>query len=111
MLKKSFTDPVTTWNTNLVGTMSLLESLRNVNFKGDDCILITSNKAYKNLELKRGYRENDLLGGRIHIALQKVVEILINSYIRSFFEKKIKFRSQELVMLLVVETGPMKGYP
>ncbi len=94
IVKKSFTDPVTTWNTNLVGTMSLLESLRNVNFKKEMIvILITSDKAYKNLELKRGYRENDLLGGEDPYSASKgSVEILINSYIRSFFRnKKIKF--------------------
>ena len=52
-------------------------------------ILITSDKAYKNLELKRGYRENDLLGGEDPYSASKgSVEILINSYIRSFFRNK-----------------------
>ena len=27
-------------------------------------VIITSDKSYKNLELKRGYKENDILGGK-----------------------------------------------
>ena len=83
MLKKSFfTDPVTTWNTNLVGTIGLLESLRNVNFKKEMIvILITSDKAYKNLELKRGYRENDLLGGEDPYSASKGSVEIFNKFL------------------------------
>ena len=94
IVKKSFTDPLTTWDTNLFGTMSLLESLRTIKFKKEIIvILITSDKAYKNLEFKRGYKENDLLGGEDPYSASKgSVEILINSYIKSFFlDKNIKF--------------------
>ena len=54
IVKKSFNDPFATWDTNLFGTLSLLESLRKIKFKKElVVILITSDKAYKNLELKR----------------------------------------------------------
>ena len=52
-------------------------------------VLITSDKVYKNLELKRGYKENDILGGYDPYSASKAsTEILINSYIKSFFNKK-----------------------
>ena len=62
LVSKSFKDPITTWHTNVIGTLNILNSLRNINQK---CIaiIITSDKCYKNIEVKRGYKENDELGG------------------------------------------------
>jgi CDP-glucose 4,6-dehydratase len=62
LVKKSYSDPIYTWETNTIGTLNVLESLREMKKK---CIvvLITSDKSYKNLEIKRGYHENDILGG------------------------------------------------
>ena len=53
LVKNSFTDPVNTWQTNTIGTLNILESLKKLKKK---CIviLITSDKSYKNLEIKRG---------------------------------------------------------
>ena len=57
-------------------------------------IIITSDKVYKNLEINRGYKENDLLGGiDPYGASKSAAEISIKSYVNSFFFKKkiIKF--------------------
>ena len=49
------------------------------------CVLITSDKSYKNLELKRGYRENDILGGVDPYSASKAsAEIIIQSYFHYF---------------------------
>jgi CDP-glucose 4,6-dehydratase len=52
-------------------------------------ILITSDKSYKNLEIKRGYKENDLLGGKDPYSASKAsAEFAIQSYISSYFSTK-----------------------
>ncbi len=62
IVSKSYVDPEETVTTNVVGTMNILEALR---FYKKNCaaIIITSDKCYENLELKRGYLEKDNLGG------------------------------------------------
>ena len=52
-------------------------------------VLITSDKSYKNLEIKRGYKENDLLGGIDPYSSSKAsAELIIQTYIKSFLVKK-----------------------
>ena len=65
-------------------------------------ILITSDKSYKNLELKRGYRENDILGGVDSYSASKAsAEIIIQSYFHSYFKnKKISIGVARAEMLL-----------
>jgi CDP-glucose 4,6-dehydratase len=85
IVKKSFTDPIYTWQTNTIGTLNILESLRKLKKK---CfvVLITSDKSYKNVEIKRGYKENDILGGHDPYSASKAgAELAIQSYIKSFF--------------------------
>ena len=82
---KSYENPRKTWNTNLIGTMNVLESLRALN-KKCTAIIITSDKCYKNIETKRGYKETDTLGGLDPYSASKAsAEILINSYVNSYF--------------------------
>ena len=85
IVKKSFSDPAYTWNTNTIGTLNVLESLRELDKK---CIavIITSDKSYKNLEIKRGYKEQDILGGKDPYSPSKAsAELAIQSHISSFF--------------------------
>ena len=64
IVKKSYVNPVETWKANLLGTLNILESLRNLKSKKKIIvILITSDKAYKNFETNKGYKEEDELGG------------------------------------------------
>ena len=87
LVKKSYLDPVYTWETNTIGTLNVLESLR-VLKKKCIAVLITSDKSYKNLEIKRGYHENDILGGKDPYSASKAsAELVIQSYISSFFSK------------------------
>ena len=88
LVKKSYADPIYTWQTNTIGTLNVLESLREIKKK---CVvvLITSDKSYKNLEIKRGYKENDILGGNDPYSASKAsAELAIQSYISSFFPVK-----------------------
>ncbi len=88
LVKRSFNNPKSTFDTNTIGTLNLLECLRELK-KKCIAILITSDKVYKNLEIKKGYKENDLLGGTDPYSASKAAaELVIQSYIKSFFSKK-----------------------
>ena len=95
LVKKSYNNPMLTWRSNTFGTLNILEALKSIQFKKKCiCVLITSDKSYKNLEIKKGYKEEDSLGGKDpYSASKSSADIAINSYFNSFFSvKKSKLR-------------------
>ena len=81
----SYSDPVETMTSNVIGTMNILEAIRSIDFP---CvaILITSDKCYDNLEWEWGYRESDAMGGKdIYSGSKGAAELVIKSYLNSFF--------------------------
>lgn len=85
LVRRSYADPVDTWQTNAMGTINLLEALRG---HKNPCVavLITSDKCYDNVEWVWGYRETDALGGPDPYSASKgAAELAIRSYVRSFF--------------------------
>jgi CDP-glucose 4,6-dehydratase len=92
LVGRSYKNPVYNFETNFNGTLNLLEVLRLSNF---NCvsIFITSDKSYRNFEIKRGYVENDILGGDDPYSASKAsAEFLINSYFKSFLKYKKNVR-------------------
>ena len=88
LVKKSYLNPIETWHSNTIGTLNVLESLRQIK-KKVYVVIITSDKSYKNFEISRGYKENDLLGGKDPYSASKgSAEFAIQSYIKSFFSNK-----------------------
>tara|TARA_B100001057_G_scaffold458014_1_gene506830 strand:- start:868 stop:1956 length:1089 start_codon:yes stop_codon:yes gene_type:complete len=86
IVKTSYDSPKITWETNVIGTLNVLESLRKIK-KNCIAILITSDKCYYNKELFRGYKETDELGGKDPYSASKAsAEYLIHSYVESFFK-------------------------
>jgi len=88
----SYKKPLYNFETNFNGTLNILEALRLSNFR---CIavLITSDKSYKNFEIKRGYVEDDILGGDDPYSASKgSAEFVINSYFKSFLKNKKNIR-------------------
>ncbi len=79
--------PLNTFTTNVIGTANLLNILRyKKNVKS--ILVITSDKVYKNLEKKTGYKENDHLGGYDPYSASKAAaEIITESMKLSFFQK------------------------
>jgi CDP-glucose 4,6-dehydratase len=90
LVKKSYSKTMETWKTNLIGTINILEALRSQKTKKETIVvLITSDKAYKNVEKRTGYKESDLLGGiDPYGASKSAADIAISSYIKSFFSSK-----------------------
>ena len=83
----SFKKPFETVTTNVIGTVSVLESMLNITWDCT-CVLITSDKVYDNMEWIWGYRENDTLGGKdIYSGSKGAAELIIKSYLHSFLHK------------------------
>jgi CDP-glucose 4,6-dehydratase len=85
LVRLSYQMPVETFDTNIMGTANLLEVVRTV-LSVRVCLVITSDKCYKNKEWIYAYRENDELGGYDpYSASKSAAEIVVSSYIDSFF--------------------------
>ena len=88
LVLRSYTKSLETLKTNIIGTANILETLRYV-YKKCVCVIITSDKCYENLELKRGYKETDLLGGKdIYSSSKASAELVFSSYFRTFLKFK-----------------------
>lgn len=88
LVRPSYDDPKTTFDTNVGGSLNILECIRKSN-SIKSVIYVTTDKCYKNKEWIWGYRENDELGGHDPYSASKAAaEILFNSYLSSFFYKK-----------------------
>tara|TARA_Y100000768_G_C23981943_1_gene686376 strand:+ start:1187 stop:2290 length:1104 start_codon:yes stop_codon:yes gene_type:complete len=86
IVSQSYEDPLETINTNVIGTANILDSLKN--YKKDcSVVIITSDKCYDNVEWPWGYKETDRLGGKdIYSGSKGAAELIINSYVNSFFD-------------------------
>lgn len=85
IVSTSYQDPIDTISTNVMGTACVLEALRTANHS---CvaIIITSDKAYDNIEQIWGYKEDDHLGGKdVYSGSKGAAELVIKSYYHSFF--------------------------
>jgi CDP-glucose 4,6-dehydratase len=86
IVSTSYSDPVETISTNVVGTMNILEVLRTLE-RPCVAVLITSDKCYDNVEWVWGYRETDRLGGKdVYSGSKGAAELVIRSYLHSFFQ-------------------------
>lgn len=85
LVRPSYTDPKTTFETNVMGSVNLLDAVRQCE-SVRSLVYITSDKCYENLEWVWGYRENDRLGGHDPYSASKAAaEIAFSAYARSFF--------------------------
>lgn len=87
LVRLSYDDPHGTFETNVIGTINLLEALRRLDHPCA-AIMVTTDKCYENREWVHSYREVDPLGGHDPYSASKAAaEICVSSYIRSFFQK------------------------
>jgi|TARA_B100001964_G_C14201114_1_gene585850 CDP-glucose 4,6-dehydratase len=90
LVKESYKNPIYTFSTNILGTLNILETLRELK-SVKSAVIITSDKCYKNYEKKSGYSEDDELGGEDPYSASKAsAENVFFSYYKSFFKNRSK---------------------
>jgi len=104
LVRPSYENPVETMMTNTIGSVNILEALRGLD-KPVTAVMITSDKAYDNVEWVWGYRETDRLGGKDPYSASKgMAELAIRSYVDSFFST-----SNSNVRVAVTRAGNVIG--
>jgi len=82
----SYADPLTTFETNVMGTANVLEAARHCP-SVRSVVIVTTDKCYANNEWQYGYREADALGGHDPYSASKAAaEMVVASYRSSFFD-------------------------
>jgi CDP-glucose 4,6-dehydratase len=85
LVRASYRDPVETYATNVMGTVHLLEAVRQID-SVRAVVVVTTDKCYDNREWEWGYRENDPLGGYDPYSSSKAAaELVTAAYRNSFF--------------------------
>ena len=86
LVRRSFAEPRETYETNLMGTVNVLDAVR---VRGDSVrvvVNVTSDKCYENREWEWGYREEEPMGGHDPYSSSKgCAELVTTAYRRSFF--------------------------
>lgn len=88
VVSTSYADPLETLRVNVMGTATVLQALRRASW---DCVavIITSDKAYDNVEWAWGYRETDALGGKdVYSGSKGGAELVFKSYFSSFYGRQ-----------------------
>ncbi len=86
LVRASYRDPSFTYETNVIGTLNVLEVARHCG-SVKAIVNITTDKVYENLEVDRGYSETDRFGGYDPYSSSKAcAEILTSSYRNSFLQ-------------------------
>lgn len=108
LVRDSYDDPLYTFETNIIGTANILESMKEVGGV-KSTIIITTDKIYEEKERARYYKENDKLGGYDPYSSSKAgAEIVINSYIKSFFNPK-NYRRYHNTLIASARSGNVIG--
>ncbi|SFU15418.1 CDP-glucose 4,6-dehydratase [Mesorhizobium sp. YR577] len=83
LVRRSYREPVETFDTNVQGTVHVLDAARAADVKA--LVAVTTDKVYRNLEAGRAFLENDELGGHDPYSASKAAaEMVIQSYQKSF---------------------------
>jgi CDP-glucose 4,6-dehydratase len=91
LVRRSYEDPVLTFQTNVMGSLNLLEAVRHTP-SVKSLVYITSDKCYWNNEWSWGYRETDPLGGPDPYSASKAcAEHVFKSYYLSYFKSRENF--------------------
>lgn len=84
IVRVSYTEPLLTYETNVIGTLKVLEAARKTS-SVKAFVNVTTDKCYENVEKKEGYKENEPLGGYdMYSSSKGCSEIMSSSYRRSF---------------------------
>jgi CDP-glucose 4,6-dehydratase len=85
LVRRSYAAPLLTWQTNVMGTVHLLDALRELD-EACAVVIVTTDKVYENREWVHAYRETDRLGGHDPYSSSKAAcELAVGSWRDSFF--------------------------
>jgi len=105
LVSDGYSHPVDTWETNVLGTLNILEAARQCP-SVEAVVLVTTDKVYRNNEWVFPYRENDVLGGLDpYSASKSATELLAASYNHSFFRNN----SASNIRLATARAGNVLG--
>nr|WP_025690573.1 CDP-glucose 4,6-dehydratase [Paenibacillus zanthoxyli] len=106
LVRESYKNPVETYEVNVMGTVNLLEAVRNCN-SVVSVVNVTTDKCYENKEWHWGYRENEPLGGYDPYSSSKACsELVTSAYRNSFLNKQIGGR---MIALASARAGNVIG--
>lgn len=87
LVRRSYAEPVLTYQTNVIGTLNVLEAARKCG-SVKAFVNVTTDKCYENKEIARGYKEDEPMGGYdMYSSSKGCVEIMSSSYRRSFLQE------------------------
>lgn len=96
LVRLSYSEPVLTYQTNVIGTLNVLEAARKCK-SVKAFVNVTTDKCYENKEINRGYREDEPMGGYDMYSSSKDVLKLCLLHIAVLFSKmKILMQWQQL---------------
>jgi CDP-glucose 4,6-dehydratase len=107
LVRRSYADPLETYSTNIIGTVNVLEAIRQVGGVRA-VIIVTSDKCYDNREWIWGYREIDPMGGLDPYSSSKASAELVTAAFRHSFFNPREF-SQHGVAVASVRAGNVIG--
>lgn len=86
LVRLSYSEPVLTYQTNVIGTLNVLEAARKC-ASVKTLVNVTTDKCYENKEINRGYKEDEPMGGYdMYSSSKGCVEIMSSSFRRSFLQ-------------------------
>jgi CDP-glucose 4,6-dehydratase len=86
LVRESYRQPVLTYETNIMGTVNLLEAVRHTP-SVKSVVIVTTDKCYRDMDWEWGYRETDALGGADPYSSSKAcAELIADAWRRSFFQ-------------------------
>ncbi len=105
IVRQSYEDPLETFSVNVMGTATLLETVRRAP-SVRSIVVVTSDKCYENREWNRSYDESSALGGHDPYSASKAcAELVTSSFRRSFFGSETNHRAS----IATVRAGNVVG--
>jgi CDP-glucose 4,6-dehydratase len=107
LVRYSYVNPIETYETNVMGTVNVLESIRSLTCVRA-AVIVTTDKCYENQERSAGYREDEPMGGYDPYSSSKgCAELVTSAYRQSYFSPE-KF-NQHRVAIASARAGNVIG--
>ena len=108
LVRDSYDDPLYTFETNIIGTANILQAIKEIDTVRAS-VIITTDKVYENKESGLPFKEDDKLGGHDPYSASKAAaEIVIASYIKSFFNP-VDYNKKHKTLVASARAGNVIG--